>query len=208
VKHDWPNVGRLSRAEPLANPTRAEGGLMRTLWASIITVILLVGSTIGVAAQSEEKVPTFTSVTGKVIKDHSPEDDWADQFWDDRSGHRLDWRRERSIEWSDPRLPSEMVSRLNIDLYPFGPDLFQAGAETYRLDGPDGAWTGTGRGFAMNWLVVLSGEGAYEGLSAMFVRDVVMADPDSAGNDHEWFKGYIFEGELPSMPDPVEPFAE
>jgi hypothetical protein len=186
---------------------------MRTLCVSIITVILLVGSTIGVAAQSEEKAPTYTSVTGKFIKSNAPEEDWADQSWDDRSGHILDWRVERSLDWSDPRLPSEMTSRLNYDFYPFGPDLFQPVAETYRLEDLDGAWSGTGRGFMVNatqqdWLVALSGEGAYEGLSAMFVREMVRADPDSGGNDHEWFNGFIFEGELPSMPDPVEPFAE
>jgi hypothetical protein len=186
---------------------------MRTLCVSLITVALLAGLPVGVAPQSEEKAPTFTFVTGKVIEDNSPEEDWEETWWDGSVGHVLAWRVERSIEWSDPRLPAEMVSRLNYDFYPVGPDLLQPMAETYRLDGPDGAWTGTGRGFAMNatqqdWMVSLSGEGAYEGLSAMLVREIVRADPDSDENDHEWFSGYVFEGDLPSMPNPIEPAAE
>jgi hypothetical protein len=180
---------------------------------SLITVALLAGLSVAVAAQPEEKVPTFTFVTGEVIKDNSPEEDWEEARWDGSVGHVLGWQVERSIDWSDPRLPAVMMSRLNYDFYPVGPDLLQPMAETYRLDGPDGAWTGTGRGFAMNamqqdWMVSLSGEGAYAGLSAMLVREVVRADPASDENDHEWFSGYVFEGDLPPMPDPIEPAAE
>jgi hypothetical protein len=187
---------------------------MRRLCAAIITVVLLAGSAVGVAGQSEEEAPTLTFVTGKVIKDSSPEDDW-DEAWSDGSVvHVLGWRVARMVQWTDPRLPSEMVSRMNVDTHLAETDMMQTFAETYRLEGPDGVWTGTGRALAIEhgqqpgWLMVLTGEGAYEGLSAMLVRETVRADPESEDHDHILLKGYIFEGELPPMPDPIEPPAE
>ena len=184
---------------------------MRTLCVAIITVALLAGSTIGVAGQPEDEAPTFTFATGRVIKDSSPQDDWAKAWMDGSVVHVLGWRVERSIDWSDPRLPSEMLSRMNVDTHIDEHDLIQAFAETYRLEGPDGAWTGTGRALAMehgheaDWLMVLTGEGAYEGLAAMLVRETVTGDPDKDEIDHTLMKGYIFEGELPPMPDPIVP---
>ncbi len=54
-------------------------------------------------------------------------------------------------------------------------------------------------------LLVLTGEGVYEGLSTMLV-EVVPEAPE--GDDEIIWEGYIFEGGLPPMPNPVEPSAE
>jgi hypothetical protein len=187
---------------------------MRMLCVAIITVALLAGSAVGVAGQSEGEAPTFTFVTGKVMKDSSPQDDREETWMDGSVVHVLGWRVERSIDWSDPRLPSEMVSRMNVDTYLAEDDIVQTFAETYRLEGSEGVWTGTGRALAMehgheaDWLMVLTGEGAYEGLSAMLVRETVRGDPDRDEIDHTLMKGYVVEGELPPMPDPIAPSVE
>ena len=53
-------------------------------------------------------------------------------------------------------------------------------------------------------MMLLSGEGAYEGLSAMLQRQYEVITTAS----RPVFEGYIFEGELPPMPEPLEPLAE
>ena len=114
----------------------------------------------------------------------------------------LGMRVERQIEWSDPRLPSTMTTVMNFDSYPNA----MTWAQTHRLDGPDGAWTATERGFmdfsaGSSGLMVWTGEGAYEGLSALLVG--VVTDTGET-----LYEGFLFEGGLPPMPDPVEPTAE
>jgi hypothetical protein len=181
------------------------------LCVAIITVALLAGSAVGVAGQSEGEAPTFTFVTGKVMKDSSPQDDREETWMDGSVVHVLGWRVERSIDWSDPRLPSEMVSRMNVDTYLAEDDIVQTFAETYRLEGSEGVWTGTGRALAMehgheaDWLMVLTGEGAYEGMHAL-----LRGEPghDANGPWDERYEGWIIEGEVPPLPDPIEPPAE
>ena len=114
------------------------------------------------------------------------------------------------IEWSDSRLPADMHVREGTvlhqgDLEDWSDDLWVF-ARAVRLDGPDGAWTGTARGVAANdlnttqLLYELTGEGEYEGLSAVLAQD------NSAWPKVQ-FDGWIFEGDLPTMPQPVEPSA-
>jgi len=131
---------------------------------------------------------------------------------------------EQVVEWSDPRLPSRLLRNVNLDVhtpYPY------VSAQSYRLEplrqvhgegqehllaleeGPDGVWVGTGRGFfaftaayesppmVFEWMA-FSGEGAYEGLSAMIVNKYL------TGVQGE-LEGYIFEGAWPPIPDPVGP---
>lgn len=184
---------------------------MRALCPAVMTVALLVGSAIGVAAQSEVSTEpaSFTDVTGTVLSDTSPQEDWQEVWIDGAVVHVLGWRVERVIDWSDPRLPPTMMSRGNVDTYLAEDGLVQVFAETYRLDGPAGAWIGTGRAFGLEhgqepeWLMLLTGVGAYEGLSAMLVRETVRTDPESM--DSIVMKGTIFEADLPPMPNPVEP---
>jgi hypothetical protein len=155
---------------------------MRTLRLSLVGVVTLalLGG-LGGAAMAQEEEQTATHVTGRVV----------------------------SGEWSDPRLPPMMTGRMNLDAHWRETDAILPWASTHRLDGPDGAWTVTERGFmeadGAFALLVLTGEGAYEGLSAMLVEVVLEA---YTGDDETILEGYIFEGGLPPLPDPIAPPAE
>jgi len=123
------------------------------------------------------------------------------------------------MDWSDPRLPSRMLYQHSSDggfaTHPDGSVMAVGIAAVVRLEGPDGSWSGTDR--VLHWLVVpesgdeyqetwtelmvLDGEGGYEGLSATF-RSA------ERGEGPGPYEGFIFEAELPQMPDPIEPTAE
>ena len=81
------------------------------------------------------------------------------------------------------------------------------GADTYVLANPDGRWVGSGHNFttgpsAGDDLVVLRGEGGYDGLTAALSVDTI----DWSGIAE--FEGVIILGEAPEIPEPVEPPAE
>jgi hypothetical protein len=179
---------------------------MRTLRLSLagaVILALLGGLSVAVVAQAdEEQAPTATYVTGGEV-----------------SGSTSGPYVAKEMDWSDPRLPSRMREDFNIDehvaIHPDGLAMAGQMARTYRLDGPEGAWAGTGR--VLGWmtqpisedehsetwveLLTLTGEGAYEGLSATLVRVIYEGDISP-------YEGFIFEGGLPPMPDPVEPTSE
>ena len=87
---------------------------------------------------------------------------------------------------------------------------------TYRLEDANGSWVGTGHGFGASpeemptepfgimeaELISLSGEGAYEGLSAVLL--LVMDASDWISGDYV-LEGYIYEGAPPPAPLPLEP---
>jgi hypothetical protein len=190
---------------------------MRTSWLPTTwTVILfvLVGATIlallGVLTmavvasdEDEDEAPTATYVTGEIIQTQGTGDA---EYWEEGGvEHTRGLLHEETIEWSDPRLPSRLLINTNIGSHQ--PDA-RATTSSYRLeDGPDGAWVGTGRSFGGYptgefppvgiTVMTLTGEGAYEGLSAMIANK--LEDGASA------LEGYIFEGALPPIPDPVDP---
>jgi hypothetical protein len=76
------------------------------------------------------------------------------------------------------------------------------------LEGPEGMWTGPAFGLGEDgtdggpevhdMVMILSGEGAYDGLSAMFTWEF------RAPRGKPTYTGYIFDGELPPMPDAPE----
>jgi len=114
---------------------------------------------------------------------------------------------EDTLEWSDPRLPSSMWISENLDMHYLG-DGYEAWvwAGSIRLEDEQGAWTGQENGmgeFMDDSLVLrprvmmLRGEGAYEGLTAVLQRSW---DPDDP-TYHATVEGYIFETESPPMPD-------
>ena len=112
-----------------------------------------------------------------------------------------------SVEWSDPRLPSDVLNVLNFDMHVIGhfQDLPVTGAVL--LQGPDGYWTGSLTGFCdpqetCHVMETLTGHGAYEGLFA-----TILGGDAEAGAQY-LYEGMIFEGEMPPMPDPLEPSAE
>jgi hypothetical protein len=106
---------------------------------------------------------------------------------------------------SDPRISGQATWTNDIRFFPYGeeggidPAVWQG---TVRIENADGAWAGTLTGYhdpaevAREWNIV-TGEGAYEGLSAIF-RFV------SEGG----YEGVIVPGGLPPLPEPAEPPAE
>lgn len=199
---------------------------LSTPWTLLL--IMLVGAIIlallgvlamSVVAQDEDETPTATYVTGTIIQGLGTGDS---EYWEGGGiGHGRGMMTETVVEWSDPRLPSRVLRVINLDEHQ---PSAMATASSVRLeplrqvygegqghllapeDGPDGAWAGTSSGFlgfpteepppVTFGLMTLTGEGAYEGLSAM------IADTWKDGTPA--FEGYIFEGALPPVPDPVE----
>ncbi|MGD8486934.1 MAG: hypothetical protein PVH07_09885 [Chloroflexota bacterium] len=180
---------------------------LRLMLASAVIHALAVG-TAGIAiAQDEEDVPvTATQVTGEATGTRTvspPTGSEVDGVWHDR-----DLVFEHDIEWSDPRLPSLMRGQENQNWHVLPDD---SGAVTFvtniRLEGESGAWTGAEYGLGemsdeglvlQPRMMLLTGEGAFEGLSAVLQRqhEVITAVSSPV------FEGYIFEGGLPPMPEP------
>lgn len=76
---------------------------------------------------------------------------------------------------------------------------------TWQLSNDDGRWTGSYRGVSSpggndRGLLMAEGSGAYEGLTFMANLDAATGVPT--------LEGVIFEGDLPVMPEPIEPAVE
>ena len=184
---------------------------MRTLRLSLaVTVMLaLLGGLSGVAlAQSEGDGLRVTQFTGTVTDENwhvEGAEDWEEDGVYYSRGTVAEW----SIDWTDPRLPPKMWHRIDFEEYlPSTPDSAVPYATSVVLLGEVGSWTGTGRGVGYDEgfvQVVLTGDGEYEGLYAILDRkDATLTD----GTVQRTFDGFIVEGELTPMPDPVEPPAE
>ena len=186
---------------------------MRTLRLSLVgtvLLVLLVGLGGAVLAQDESASdPGYTLVTGTTTAEQWHAD--AEQSWEEDGvlysrGTVGEW----TVEWSDPRLPSKMWHRIDYEGY--GENQPDGGVTPYAtsvlLMDDQGSWVGTGRGVGYGEgfvQTVLVGEGAYEDLYAIIDRhDRVLP------NEHPMrqFVGFIFEGELTPMPDPVTPATE
>lgn len=195
---------------------------MRTLRLSLAgtAIVVMLGSMSLVAvAQDEGDGAAATHVTGAVTANRTVVSPNWRQTDEDISLHISAYGGvyERDMEWSDPRLPSLMRVSENWDLYEVaGSDEVSAALSlmlNLRLDGHDGAWTGaiyalaeeTGDRYPQTVLMILDGEGAYEGLSAIFRG--VFDEPPAQGEEPAW-DGYIFEGPLTPMPEAPEPPAE
>lgn len=173
------------------------------------TVILaLLAGPAGIVSAQDEAV-TATYVTGEVVG-YMPLRQ-GDTSTDDGLWMLSDDQYELAIAWSDPRLPSLKHGRENQYRYHKGDGLWpQALAGTIRFESPDGAWVGTAHGMAdddaergrqMTKVMLLDGEGAYDGLHAIIIVTI-----DEAVTPFPSYEGFIFERDLPSLPDPVEPF--
>ena len=182
---------------------------MRTLRltrVSTLALAVLGGLTGSVVAQDDEDlVITATRVTGETTARREVFGG-SYQFVDGVDQNR-EAVFEDTFDWSDPRLPSVMQLTENLDIHYRGDDQNAwAWVGSIRLEDADGAWTGREYGMG-EWIgdglvlrprmMPLSGEGAYEGLSAMLQRRWETDDPTYTAS----VDGYIFEGELPPMPD-------
>ena len=188
---------------------------MRTLRLSLVGTVMLVllgGLSMAVMAQGDEgsEPAAITPVTGTLIGSEIDDSDEEYSVGEDGVTHARGARHAETYEWDDERLPPVKRMVLDFDMYP------QAGTggvvvyrSTVRLDGPDGSWTGTGQYFGpvdgshltagvyAGSQEVLVGQGAYEGLTAILGCAPITG-----------CAGYIVAGELPPLPDPVEPAAE
>ncbi len=187
---------------------------MRTLCIGVFALGLMVG--VAGAAAADGETPVASYVSGTIVESFGPPPESVEA--DDVD--RLLLLSERDVDWSDPRLPSRMLTRTLMDtregLHPEGSVWPSVIAISYRLEDADGAWVGGGHGFDASpeampsesfgpmgvELATLSGEGAYEGLSAILVLYVDVTD---WGAGEYVFEGYIYEGEPPPVLDPIEP---
>ena len=182
---------------------------MRLSLAGTVILGLLGGLGCAVMAQGEDgaKPVTITPVTGTIIGSLFDDSDEEDSVDADGLGHGRGARLKETFRWDDERLPPVKWSVLDFDMYPNeGTGKVWVMSSTIRLDGPDGYWTGTGQWFGPVDSIpegaavytggqdVLVGHGAYEGLMAVMGCDRTTV-----------CSGYIFEGELPPLPEPVEP---
>ena len=181
--------------------------MLRLTLMGLVIPGLFVGLTMAVAAQEDEQEPpTATYVTGVAVS--TPEGDTFTLEGDIYVGE---------MDWSDPRLPSRMLARYNAEgaqgIHPDGSGVTVRYALAVRLEGSDGSWSGTGHELAWTlvpesggapqdaWtqLLVLDGEGEYEGLSATLTGTGDRAVPA--------LEGFIFKNAL-TMPDPIEPTSD
>ena len=101
-------------------------------------------------------------------------------------------------EASDPRLSGSATYHSTAYAY----EDFELKATIVRVETDEGAWAGTGRevfwpdSFGSVDMLELSGEGAYEGLSALLIEDGV--------HEPHTLRGAIVEGGLPPFPDPAQ----
>lgn len=105
-----------------------------------------------------------------------------------------------TVEANDARIAGDWQQVITNRVFPGDVVLKSA---TVRIENDGGAWTGRFDGYAggqagnKEWNV-LTGEGGYEGLTATFLWSA----------DGSTLEGVIVPGELPPLPDPLEPAAE
>ena len=175
--------------------------------AGVVTLLWL--GTLGHGAMAQDQQGTATHVSGRspggsVVSEGSQDDG----IFGVRGAVY-----EHAIEWSDPRLPTLMRVAENVDWHPTsdGTGAAVTVVSTVRLEGPGGSWTGLEYGLiedldtdgAVTRLMVLDGEGAYGGLSAMLRRTYEDADYGKPV-----FDGYIFDGVMTPTPDALDMFDE
>ena len=178
---------------------------MRTLRLSLmgtVTLALLGGLSGAALAQDEVGTDLFTPVTGQRLT--ASIDDSADESWEAGGVLYISGLVGReTYEWSDPRLPADAVQNLSMGRFTTGADYpGVALSGSLALEGLDGYWTGQWRGYydegsVGHISVVLTGQGAYEDLSA--ILGGTLESPECI--ECLTFEGGIFNGELPPLPD-------
>jgi hypothetical protein len=110
-----------------------------------------------------------------------------------------------TVEASDPRISGDWTQVANRASYSdrTGPGgSFSVNTSSVRIENADGAWAGTltgmRRGDSEHEWNVLEGEGAYEGLTAVFLWT----------RDGSTLEGVIVPAAFPVLPDPIPPSSE
>ena len=178
---------------------------MRSLRMTLAgTVILALLDGLGGVALAQEDTDTekVTHVTGTRV---SAAEGAIGEWWEtDGIEHGRGMTGTETIEWSDPRLPSELQMMQNVDLP--GEEVVVTGATL--LEGPEGYWTGEFTAYCdpdsdCHGMNTIAGHGGYEGLFAV-LRGFYADGPGS-----DWvFDGVIYESETLPVPEALEPTAE
>ena len=171
---------------------------LRTAHAAVVAAGLLVGSAVGVAAQSATPVEFSGELgCGAMIRQGVVTAGVAV-----RSNHGFVFSRP-VVEMSDPRLDGTHWLSLNEDQYP-GTTFADQGVytRTWHIENDEGSWVGSnyavffadgGEDPGELWL--LTGAGDYEGLFA-----IVETQPSEACA--MTLRGLILKGEPPPIPEP------
>ena len=158
------------------------------------------------AAPSAEAPGWATPVTGVrlgVYRVNDTQLEWVEgDGWNEIRNYKID----ETYEWSDPRLPASVTTSLNAVEPTDDSWRGQVIRAATLLEDPDGYWTGSSVQFADEaeagfGLELLTGHGAYEGLSA--ILKWTTDDPDCI--ECLTASGYIYEREMVEAPEPLEP---
>ena len=189
---------------------------MRAIKTSVISILaigLLASSAVGVAAQDEEAagVPTGpASFSGTYEGTWPPLNEGTNTFVDGLELFR-DQVFADSIETTDPRLTGSVLQAQNTDVHDVsGRDQFVAPRSVnWRIENEGGAWTGQGyelhgwgaddphqEAFGVT-VLMLTGEGDYEGLSAYLMVDWSTWSEDTLPT----VDGAVYPGEAPPFPE-------
>ena len=183
---------------------------MRSLRLSLggtVILTLLAGLSGAVMAQDEEPLDpmgasVWTATSTEVVP---PDYDFAPVVTSGSGYEEAVDAIEGLVEASDPRISGRWRLSMDTRRYvgrEFDGQKVWVWTSTSRIDNDDGAWVGTATGFVGGSegreFDVLHGEGAYEGLTAVF----------RWSSEESTLEGVIIPGDLPPLPDPVEPPAE
>ena len=176
---------------------------MKTTTISTLAVGLLAVSAVGVAAQEEEATTepsTPAIVTGAQLGVGEPVQESVETMVDGVSQGRGGVIGGDQFEADDPRLTGSVSQAVNSDFRLIGDTAAFLISPSMRIENDEGAWSGQcdlliiADGGPDPFACLFSGEGAYDGLSAYLVFE----NPEQPPNP---FKGLIFEGGLPPMPE-------
>jgi hypothetical protein len=172
--------------------------LNRCIAKTLVATGLLVGSGVAVAAQDDAAAPLPVEFTGHVVCGDQVRPNTTEVGAGSFASRGGAWHP--SATMSDPRLEGDYHISFDDDQYA-SPTGSSVGAGTWRIENGEGAWQGsyTILGFADHASVVtapLAGEGAYEGLTAVWESAY---DPVACAWD---VRGLIIEGDVPAAPAP------
>lgn len=184
---------------------------MRTRWVAavalattvIVTTLGAWGGVGGAQEVADSMAPAYFSLTRGAASES------VDGVVQDTDGDGLPELRGQvevdvPVEASDARASGLWTFTVNADLVGAGGGVVGVDTRSNRLVNDDGAWTGTGTAISafgedgdfVAGLTVLTGEGAYEGLS------LIISQSFEDGVESYW--GVIFpSSKMPPMPDPV-----
>ena len=182
---------------------------MRKVGLALLAVVLLTGVAALTVAREDRPAPSATEVSGAIVEEEHVSTELRtfgnDRLW--RKGARF----ETTYEWSDDRLPTSCWSVRNITHYAGwpedGPTVWLASDwdGTFGLVGTDGTWAGTIKGVlyqagSSDSQIVLTGDGAYEDLTAVLYLRGAMSGLDEPEVDEEPFSGGELRGFILSGP--------